>query len=158
MLGSNPGLLRLQHWQSDALTNWLDLIYCWIFTLVRFALAVLFFIEDIVDWRVIFFCRFYWRDCERHPGDDEERGDNAWLWSSHGFLPGLSFVENIIKKRFFHLLILFQCFGSGFIVSGSLLISPLLLNIPLSGWANIFQNWRAAFLKLDKNGQNMSYF
>jgi hypothetical protein len=26
MLGSNPGLLRLQHWQSDDLTNRLDLI------------------------------------------------------------------------------------------------------------------------------------
>ncbi len=27
MLGSNPGLLRLRHWQSDALTTWLDLIH-----------------------------------------------------------------------------------------------------------------------------------
>ncbi len=26
MLGSNPGLLRLWHWQPDALTTWLDLI------------------------------------------------------------------------------------------------------------------------------------
>ncbi len=26
MLGSNPGLLRLRHWQSDTLTSWLDLI------------------------------------------------------------------------------------------------------------------------------------
>jgi hypothetical protein len=26
MLGSNPGLLRLRHWQSDALTTRLDLI------------------------------------------------------------------------------------------------------------------------------------
>jgi hypothetical protein len=27
MLGSNPGLLRLRHWQSDALTTRLDLIH-----------------------------------------------------------------------------------------------------------------------------------
>ncbi len=27
MLGSNPGLLRLRHWQSDALITRLDLIY-----------------------------------------------------------------------------------------------------------------------------------
>jgi hypothetical protein len=27
MLGSNPGLLGLRHWQSDALTTWLDLIH-----------------------------------------------------------------------------------------------------------------------------------
>ncbi len=27
MLGSNPGLLRLRHWQSYALTTWLDLIH-----------------------------------------------------------------------------------------------------------------------------------
>jgi hypothetical protein len=27
MLGSNPGLLRLRHWQSDALTSWLDLVH-----------------------------------------------------------------------------------------------------------------------------------
>ncbi len=27
MLGSNPGLLRLWHWQPDALTAWLDLIH-----------------------------------------------------------------------------------------------------------------------------------
>jgi hypothetical protein len=27
MLGSNPGLLRLRHWQSDALTAMLDLIH-----------------------------------------------------------------------------------------------------------------------------------
>ncbi len=26
MLGLHPGLLRLWHWQSDALTTWLDLI------------------------------------------------------------------------------------------------------------------------------------
>jgi hypothetical protein len=37
MLGSNSGLLRLRHWQSDALTtrldlihNWLDLIHNWL--------------------------------------------------------------------------------------------------------------------------------
>ncbi len=27
MLGSNPGLSRLWHWQSDALSTWLDLIH-----------------------------------------------------------------------------------------------------------------------------------
>jgi hypothetical protein len=27
MLGSNPGLLRLRHWESDALTTSLDLIH-----------------------------------------------------------------------------------------------------------------------------------
>jgi hypothetical protein len=27
MMGSNPGLLQLQHWQSDALTTRLDFIY-----------------------------------------------------------------------------------------------------------------------------------
>ena len=27
MLGSNLGLLRIWHWQSDALTTWLDLIH-----------------------------------------------------------------------------------------------------------------------------------
>jgi hypothetical protein len=26
--GSNSGLLRLKHWQSDGLTTWLDLIHC----------------------------------------------------------------------------------------------------------------------------------
>jgi hypothetical protein len=30
MLGSNPGLLRLWHWQPDALTTWLDLIHTWL--------------------------------------------------------------------------------------------------------------------------------
>jgi len=28
--GSNPGLLRLWHWQPDALTTWLDLIHSWL--------------------------------------------------------------------------------------------------------------------------------
>jgi hypothetical protein len=29
MLGSNPGLMRLWHWQPNALTTWLDLIHTW---------------------------------------------------------------------------------------------------------------------------------
>jgi hypothetical protein len=30
MLGSNPGLLRIRHWQSDTLTTWLHLIHFYI--------------------------------------------------------------------------------------------------------------------------------
>ncbi len=29
-MGSNPGLLRLWHWQQDALATWLDLIHSWL--------------------------------------------------------------------------------------------------------------------------------
>jgi hypothetical protein len=53
MLESNPGLLRLRHWQSDALTyrlissKWLDLVHIWYIIFVFRGTSIYFFTHSI---------------------------------------------------------------------------------------------------------------
>ncbi len=58
--GIEPGQLRLRHWLSDALTNWLDLIHTWI-DLIHIWLGLIHTWLDLIQRRA--FLLFYYKNC-----------------------------------------------------------------------------------------------